>query len=212
MKGNDGENMDLLIATNNQGKASEFKKLLASQFDNIYSLADIGKEIEVEETGITFQQNAKKKAIEVAKATGMVTLGDDSGLVVDALYGAPGVFSARYSKQRTDESNIAKLLTNMADVPEEKRTARFVCALALCNPEDLSTVMVTGTCEGMITEKPVGNKGFGYDPVFYYPQSDMTFAQMTDEEKNSISHRFNAVAKLCKILDNSKVKQTSLWD
>lgn len=204
--------MDLLIATNNKGKAREFKKLLGDRFDNVLSLADIGKGIEVEETGITFQQNAKKKAIEIAKATGMLSLGDDSGLVVDALYGAPGVYSARYSKLGTDESNIAKLLTNMREVPKEKRTARFVCSLALCNPEDLSTVIVTGTCEGYITEKPIGNEGFGYDPVFYYPQSDLTFAQMTEAEKNAISHRMNAVKKLCKILDNSGEKQTSLWD
>lgn len=204
--------MDLLIATNNQGKANEFKTILGNRFDKVLSLADIGREIEVEETGVTFQQNAKKKAIEIAKATGMLSLGDDSGLVVDALYGAPGVYSARYSKQGTDESNIAKLLTNMRDVPQEKRTARFVCALALCNPEDLSTIMVTGTCEGYITQKPIGNKGFGYDPVFYYPQTDLTFAQMTEEEKNAISHRMNAVKKLCKILDTNIEKQTSLWD
>ena len=201
--------MDLLIATNNKGKAREFKKLLADRFDNIYSLADLGKEIEVEETGITFQQNAKKKAIEVAKATGMVALGDDSGLVVDALYGAPGVFSARYSKER---SNTAKLLMNLADVTKEKRTARFVCALALCNPKDLHTIMVTGTCEGLITEKPIGNKGFGYDPVFYFPNANMTFGQMSDDEKNSISHRFNAVAKLRKIIDTHRENGTNLWE
>lgn len=204
--------MDLLIATNNQGKVHEFKMLLADHFDKVVSLADIGQQIEVEETGVTFQQNAKKKAIEVAKATGMVTLGDDSGLVVDALYGAPGVYSARYSKQRTDESNIAKLLKNMRDVPMEKRTARFVCALALSNPEDLSTIVVTGICEGYIAEQIVGNKGFGYDPVFYYPKAELTFGQMTDEEKNAISHRRNAVKKLCKILDDRKMKQTSIWD
>lgn len=204
--------MELLIATSNQGKVNEFKKLLGDRFDRVVSLAEIGKEIEVEETGITFQQNAKKKAIEIAKATGMLALGDDSGLVVDALDGAPGVYSSRYSKQGTDESNIAKLLKNMGGVPKEKRTARFVCALALCNPEDLNTVMVTGTCEGYITEKPIGNKGFGYDPVFYYPNLELTFAQMTDDEKNNISHRKNAAKKLCKILDENNMKQTSIWD
>lgn len=204
--------MDLLIATNNQGKFQEFKNILAERFDKILSFEDIGKEIEVEETGITFQQNAKKKAIEVARETGMFTLGDDSGLVVDALYGAPGVYSARYSKQKTDESNIAKLLNNMRDIPKEERTARFVCSLALCNPEDLSTIIVTGVCEGFITEKPIGNKGFGYDPVFYYPKADLTFGQMTEEEKNLISHRMNAVKKLCKILDDNSAKQTSLFD
>ncbi len=204
--------MELLIATSNQGKVNEFKKLLGDRFDRVVSLAEIGKEIEVEETGITFQQNAKKKAIEIAKATGMLALGDDSGLVVDALDGAPGVYSSRYSKQGTDESNIAKLLKNMGGVPKEKRTARFVCALAICNPEDLNTVMVTGTCEGYITEKPIGNKGFGYDPVFYYPNLELTFAQMTDDEKNNISHRKNAAKKLCKILDENNMKQTSIWD
>ncbi len=100
----------------------------------------------------------------------------------------------------------------MGGVPKEKRTARFVCALAICNPEDLNTVMVTGTCEGYITEKPIGNKGFGYDPVFYYPNLELTFAQMTDDEKNNISHRKNAAKKLCKILDENNMKQTSIWD
>lgn len=204
--------MDLLIATNNHGKAHEFKALLKDHFDKIVSLADIGVKIEVEETGATFQQNAKKKAIEVAKATGMITLGDDSGLVVDALLGAPGVYSARYSKQGTDESNIAKLLKNMQGVPEEKRTARFVCALALCNPEDLTSVLVTGTCEGSITKTPVGNQGFGYDPVFLYSKTELTFAQMTDDEKNAISHRHGAVSKLFKVLDERIQRQTSIWD
>lgn len=204
--------MELLIATNNQGKVEEFKALLSHHFEKIVSLADINLNIEVEETGVTFQQNAKKKAIEVAKATGMITLGDDSGLVVDSLFGAPGVYSSRYSKQGTDESNIFKLLKNMGDVPKEKRTARFVCALALCNPQDLSTITVTGTCEGIITEKPVGNKGFGYDPVFFFPKKELTFGQMTEEEKNAFSHRYNAANKLCKILDNRRIKQTSIWD
>ena len=148
----------------------------------------------------------------MAKKTGMLTLGDDSGLVVDALYGAPGVYSARYSKQGTDESNIAKLLSNMRDVPKEERTARFVCSLSLCNPEDLSTIMVTGVCEGFITEQPIGNKGFGYDPVFFCPKTELTFGQMTESEKNAISHRMNAAKKLMKILDDTNTKQTSLFD
>lgn len=192
--------MKLLIASSNAGKVHEFKTILKDYFDEILSYADYGESFEVEETGVTFQQNAKKKAIQVSKQTGMWVLGDDTGLVVDALGGAPGVYSARYSRKGDDESNMNKLLQKMQGVPEEKRTARFVCALSLCDPDTLITLNVTGACEGLITEKPIGNKGFGYDPVFYYPPMELTFAQMTEDEKNRVSHRRNAADELVELL------------
>lgn len=203
--------MKLLVATTNRGKLNEFKEILKDYFEEILSYNEIGQVIDIEETGSTFQQNAKKKAIEAAKATGYITLADDSGLVVDALNGLPGVYSARYSKQGDDASNNAKLLTKMLGVPNERRTARFVCALCLCNPENLNTINVTGSCEGYITEKPVGNDGFGYDPCFYYPDAKMTFGQMTDEEKNQVSHRRNAIEELKRVLELRKQSEEGIW-
>ncbi len=202
--------MKLLIATHNVGKFVEFKQLLKDYFDEIISMDELDKDIMVEETGATFQQNAKKKAFEVAKKTGYITLGDDSGIVVDALMGTPGVYSARYSKNGDDESNNAKLLSKMQG--KEKRSARFVCALALYNPENASIIEVTGSCEGLITEKPVGVNGFGYDPLFYFEDAGLTFGQMTDDEKNKVSHRRNAINALIEIIERNVSRQTSIFD
>lgn len=196
--------MKLLIASTNIDKVAEMKSLLKDYFEEILSYEEYGKVFDVEETGATFQQNAKKKAIEVCKKTGMTVVADDSGLVVDALGGAPGVYSARFSKQGDDDSNVAKLLSKMQGIAKEQRTARFVCALCMCEPEELVCTTVTGSCEGYITEKPIGKNGFGYDPVFYYKPLDMTFAQMTDEEKNKVSHRRNAIYELISVLNKKK--------
>jgi XTP/dITP diphosphohydrolase len=179
------------------------------------TLADFPGIAEVKEDGTTFIENASKKALGYAKATGLWTIADDSGLVIDALGGAPGIESARFSGQicadRTliDHKNIAKVLELLKSVPAEKRTARFVCSLCLANPEQV-LIQTQETLEGLITENEIGENGFGYDPVFFVPNLDKTVAQLTREEKNAISHRGNAIRKLkpllTQLLKNSEVE------
>ncbi len=172
------------------------------------SLADLPGIEEVKEDGATFAENARKKAMGYARATGLWTLADDSGLVVDALGGAPGVNSARFSGERAkgedrkvvDRRNMEKLLSLLREVPTEKRTARFVCCLCLASSEKV-LVETQGTVEGFITGEPAGTGGFGYDPVFLVPQLGKTVAQLGDQEKNAISHRGNAMRKLKPLLD-----------
>ena len=167
------------------------------------SLADFPDVGEVEEDGSTFAENARKKATEYARATGLWTLADDSGLVVDALDGAPGVNSARFSGQRAagadrktvDRRNNEKLLSLLKDVPEPKRTARFVCSLCLARPGQV-LIETQGTVEGRIATEPLGSGGFGYDPLFFVPSLGRTVAQVDDAQKNAISHRGNALRKL----------------
>mgnify|MGYP006283880589 FL=1 len=167
------------------------------------SLADFPDVGEVEEDGSTFAENARKKATEYARATGLWTLADDSGLVVDALDGAPGVNSARFSGQRAagadrktiDRRNNEKLLSLLKDVPEAKRTARFVCSLCLARPRGV-LIETQGTVEGRIATEPLGSGGFGYDPLFFVPSLGRTVAQVDDAQKNAISHRGNALRKL----------------
>ena len=190
---------------------------------NWLSLADFPNIPEVKEDGTTFIENAAKKAIGYAKATGLWTIADDSGLVIDALGGAPGIESARFSGQKgedrklIDHKNIAKVLKLLKGVPAEKRTARFVCSLCLACPEpvegaspDQILIETQGTLEGLITEKEIGENGFGYDPVFFVPHLDKTVAQLTPEEKNAISHRGSAIRKLkpllAQLLKNSEVE------
>jgi len=171
------------------------------------SLADFPGLEEVKEDGATFAENACKKAAGYAQATGLWTLADDSGLVVDALGGAPGVNSARFSGARAqgadrkvvDRRNMEKLLSLLQGVPMEKRTARFVCCLCLASPEKV-LIETQGTVEGLITPEPAGTGGFGYDPVFLVPELGRTVAQLGDEEKNAISHRGNAMRKLKPLL------------
>ncbi len=185
---------EVVLATGNQGKAKEFSKLLDGVFKEVISLRDLDSPPEVVEDGLTFRDNALKKAREIAKYSGKLTLADDSGLEVDALNGRPGVYSARFSGEgATDKSNIEKLLTELGDNPN--RNARFVCVLALVDPigEEL---VVEGFCEGVIMDKPRGEGGFGYDPVFYLPDRDKTMAEVDPEIKNTISHRARALIKL----------------
>ena len=169
------------------------------------SLADFGDIDEVEEDSATFAENARKKALGYAKVAGCMTIADDSGLVVDALEGAPGVKSARFSgekdKDRTllDHKNMAKVLELLKGVPKEKRTARFVCCLSVAK-DDKVMIETTGTLEGLICEKPIGENGFGYDPIFYVPHLKKTVAQLTTQQKNAISHRGNAIRKLKPLL------------
>jgi XTP/dITP diphosphohydrolase len=200
----------ILVATTNPGKVRELKAMLGDDLAWV-TLADFAGIGEVEEDGATFEENARKKATEYAKATGLRTLADDSGLVVDALNGEPGVKSARYSgpfaagtdRKTIDKSNIAKLLKRLEGVAKERRTARFVCCLCLADAEK-PLIEVRGTVEGVIIDKPLGDKGFGYDPVFFVPSLGRTVAQLEDEEKNAISHRGNALRKLKAMLGSLK--------
>ena len=195
----------ILVATTNPGKVAELKSLLGAELQWL-SLSDLEDMGEIEEDGATFAENARKKALGYAKATGLWTIADDSGLVVDALDGAPGVKSARFSgekqKDRTllDHKNMTKVLQFLEGVPSQKRTARFVCHLCLASPESV-LIETEGTLEGLITEREIGTNGFGYDPIFFVPHLNKTVAQLTREEKNAISHRGNAIRKLRPLLD-----------
>ena len=186
--------MKLIIASNNKGKIKEFKKLLEPMGYEVFSQREADINIEVEENGTTFEENAAIKARAIFKLTGCATLADDSGISVDALDGAPGVYSARYgTEDLDDEGRTALLLKEMQNVPDDKRTARYVAVIHFIK-ENGEEISVRGECEGKIGYEPVGENGFGYDPVFIY--GDKTFAQHTEEFKNSVSHRANALKKL----------------
>jgi XTP/dITP diphosphohydrolase len=183
----------LLIATNNQGKVKEIKAILGGFYDEIVSLKDAGIHLEVVEDGDSFEANAVKKAREAAKVAGCDALADDSGLCVDALDGAPGIYSARYAgEDATDEKNNEKLLTSLKGVPD--RTARFVSVVALVSGDNVTTAC--GEVRGVIAHKPSGNGGFGYDPLFFVPRLGQTFAEIPSEIKNSFSHRARALEAL----------------
>ncbi|HHX22927.1 MAG: XTP/dITP diphosphatase [Tepidanaerobacteraceae bacterium] len=192
--------MDILVAaTKNKGKLLEFKNMLERESFKIVSLLDFPN-IEIFETGKTFNENALLKATTVVKKTGYPALADDSGLEVTALNGKPGIFSARYAGvNATDEDNIKKLLSEMKNIPANQRQARFVCSLALVFPNG-KTILEQGTLEGFITDKPRGEKGFGYDPVFFIPALGKTLSEISTDEKNRISHRAKALSKLKKRL------------
>lgn len=200
--------LSVIAATNNAHKLSEMTALLRAENSGItlLSLRDAGVSVTVEENGSTFLENALIKAKAVAKLTGKPALGDDSGLSVDALGGAPGVRSARYASDNgenaSDAKNVEKLLAALKNIPDSDRTARFVSAVALVFP-DGRTFTAVGVCEGFITRAPRGAGGFGYDPVFFYPPLAKTCGEMTPDEKNAVSHRSRALAALCKkIKDN----------
>ncbi|MBW2082481.1 MAG: XTP/dITP diphosphatase [Deltaproteobacteria bacterium] len=184
----------LVIATRNQGKVSEFKELLKDFDIEIKSLQDFGPLPEIQEDGETFEDNAVKKARFAARILGLPALADDSGLVVRALGGLPGVHSARYAGEHGDDlANNRKLLQAMKGI--KYREATFVCVIAIAVPRG-PALLYEGTCNGIITEEITGTGGFGYDPVFYYPPLGKTFAEMTPEEKNRVSHRGKAMAEL----------------
>lgn len=205
--GSEASRRTILVATTNAGKVRELQAMLGWVVA-WKMLADFPGVGEVEEDGATFAENARKKATEYARATGLWTLADDSGLVVDALGGAPGVQSARFSgdvppgtsRKEIDRRNIAKLLGLLEGVPQDKRTARFVCHLCLASPEKV-LAETKGTVEGIIVDEPAGENGFGYDPVFFVPALGQTVAQLPDGQKNAISHRGNAIRKLIPLLD-----------
>lgn len=195
--------MELLIATQNKGKVKEYQRLLAGVDATVIGLADVGLgDLDVEETGTTFEENALLKAKAYAEASGKIALADDSGLVVDALDGRPGVYSARYGKPEFDDAGRrAYLLEEMTDVPLEQRSARFRCVIAVYNPETEANYTVDGACEGTIlTEERDAGKGFGYDALFQPEGYDKTFGELAPEEKNNISHRGVAAKKLPDIL------------
>ena len=184
----------LLIATHNAGKLAELRDLLRGVPYTLVSLTDVGIELDVDETGQTLEENAALKATTYAQLAGMLTLADDSGLEVDALNGAPGVRSARYAgPNATDADRIAKLLENLAPHPQPW-TARFRCVIAVATP-DGHTELHSGACEGVIIANPRGNNGFGYDPIFFIPEQDRTMAELTDAQKNTLSHRAIATHK-----------------
>ncbi|MGM0859766.1 MAG: XTP/dITP diphosphatase [Bacillota bacterium] len=192
---------EAIIATHNPGKVKEFKDILAPKGYDVKSLADIGFLEETEETGHTFEENAVLKAEAVAKAVNKMVIADDSGLSVDNLGGSPGVYSARYAgEQKDDMANINKVLQELKGIEKEQRTARFRCALAVSIPGE-ETKTVEGHVEGYIAEEPIGENGFGYDPIFIVKDKDKTMAELTSDEKNKISHRANALKKLSQLLE-----------
>jgi|CZCB01.1.fsa_nt_gi XTP/dITP diphosphohydrolase len=190
----------VIVATKNRGKLEEIAQLLSGLPYEVFSMTDAGVDGDIAENGSTFAENALIKARTVWNVTGETVMADDSGLEVDHLNGAPGILSARYAGENAkDEDKYRKLLKELSGVPADQRSARFVCAIALILP-DGREIVVRGTCEGYIAKEPAGTGGFGYDPVFYVPGFGMTFAQMDEELKNSISHRGNALRKVLDIL------------
>ncbi len=194
----------LVLATRNEGKIAEFKHLVADFDIEIMSLKDFGPIPPVIEDGETFEDNAVKKAHFTAKVLGFPALADDSGLMVKALGGMPGVHSARYAgEDATDEANNLKLLKAMEG--EVNREAAFMCIIAIAVPMG-PALIYEATCEGVIAQELTGSKGFGYDPLFYYPSLGKTFAELTTEEKNQVSHRGKAMAEL-----KSEFSKVLIW-
>jgi XTP/dITP diphosphohydrolase len=184
----------LVLATRNEGKTEELRAVLADFPVEIKNLSDFGPIPTIDEDGETFEDNAVSKARFTAKILGLPALADDSGLMVEALGGAPGVRSARYAGENaTDSNNNAKLLQQLEN--EENRSAEFACVISIAVPWG-PALIYEGRCDGRITREPAGTKGFGYDPVFYYPPLQKTFAQLSTEEKNLVSHRGQALREL----------------
>ncbi|MED4048708.1 XTP/dITP diphosphatase [Priestia megaterium] len=192
---------EIIIATKNAGKVKDFETLFSPKGFKVKSLLDFPEIEDVEETGVTFAENATLKAEAISSALNKPVIADDSGLAIDALNGEPGVYSARYAgENKDDNANIEKVLQKLNDVPFEKRTARFHCALAIAVPGK-RTEIVEGTCEGHILEEKRGENGFGYDPVFFVEKWRCSMAELTKEQKNQISHRANALKKLAPLID-----------
>lgn len=189
-----------VLASKNSNKAKEIQQILGEKYCVITQTDAGAGNIDVVEDGSTFEENAVKKAEEIMHALNRPTIADDSGLCVEFLNGAPGVYTARYAGENaTDEENITKLLTALKDVTFDKRTAKFVCTIALAIP-GRETVTFRGECEGKIAFKPEGKSGFGYDPVFYVDKYACTMAQLESHIKNAISHRFKALCGLAEYL------------
>jgi XTP/dITP diphosphohydrolase len=195
--------IELLVGTTNRGKLDEVQGYLKGLPLKTLALPSLGTWPAVVEDGATYEDNALRKARTLAEYSGYLTLADDSGLEVDALNGAPGIYSARYcGEEGNDERNNEKLLEELKRVAEEKRTARFVCVLALCAPKSHGAKewTVRESCEGRVAFSPMGQNGFGYDPIFFYPQLGKTFGEIDRETKATVSHRGKALRKLAQIL------------
>lgn len=184
--------MKLVLASKNQHKLLEMEHILRDLGLEVVLESQVGVDVDVEETGTTFLENAALKARAVMEASGMAAIADDSGLMVDALDGAPGVYSARYGNLDSDQARTSYLLENLKDVPAGKRGAQFVSAI-VCILPDGREVHAQGTCQGEILFAPRGESGFGYDPVFYSPELKKTFSEATEEEKSTVSHRGRAL-------------------
>ncbi|MEE6666255.1 XTP/dITP diphosphatase [Pediococcus acidilactici] len=185
----------ILIATKNEGKLKEFKQIFTAKGIEVLSLKDVDEDVDVQENGLTFEENARLKADSYAKTIGIPVLADDSGLEIDALNGRPGIFSARYAGDHNDAANNAKVLTELGGVPDEKRTATFHTTVVVRKP-DGTELVANGNLRGRILSVPRGDNGFGYDPLFYVEEKQKTLAQMSREEKNQISHRALAIQDL----------------
>ena len=194
--------MKIILASNNKHKLEEIRKITAPLGYEVISQSEAGCNFDVEETGTTFEENAVLKAKAVYEKMKMPVISDDSGLEVDYLNGAPGVYSHRYAGENaTDADRCSKLLSELSGVEKEKRTARFVCVICFIDENGTETV-IRGTCEGYIGTEPRGENGFGYDPVFMY--GDRSFAEISSDEKNSVSHRSDALRKFSETIKNMK--------
>lgn len=187
---------EIIIATSNPNKAKEFRRIFDESEFELKTLLDLSDVPEIRETGSSFEENAKIKAHTVMKKFNLPTIADDSGLEVDALFGQPGIYSARYAGDHNDAANNAKLLAELGGVPAEKRNARFVTTLVFSNPKNEKDLVVEGEVKGQIATFPKGDNGFGYDPLFYLPELGKTMAELTLDQKNEISHRGRAIRKL----------------
>ena len=193
--------MKFILASQNRHKLVEMQNILSAHGVEVVLQGDLGLHVEVEETGSSFAENAMLKAKAVMEASGLPAIADDSGVCVDALNGAPGIYSARYGAPacKTDADRNEKLLAALQGVPDEARTARFVCALCCALP-DGRRIEAAGTCPGVITRALRGEAGFGYDPLFYIPSQGKTFAQLDAATKNALSHRGRAIQEFMKQL------------
>ena len=192
--------MDIVVATNNKGKLAELKKILSNY--NVLSQSEVGADVEVEETGTTYEENALLKAEAIRPYTDKIIIADDSGLEVDVLGGAPGLYSARYAGDNTTpEQGMAKLLENLKPYTSDEKTAHFICCIALIE-SDGTKHSFYGRCNGHITDEKRGTAGFGFDPIFIADRYSETFAEMDGEEKNKISHRRKAIEALKEYLDS----------
>ena len=200
--------MKVILASKNKHKLEEISKITEKFGFELILQSQMGVDIDVEETGTTFEENSLIKAEAVMKATGMAAMADDSGICVEALNGEPGVYSARYGFDESldDWGRLQLLLKNMETVPDGKRQAKFVCVITMVTPEG-ETIQARGEIHGELLREPHGENGFGYDPIFYYPPFGMTTAEMSSEDKNQVSHRANALK-----IFNEKLKEAGYAD
>ena len=193
----------IILASRNKKKTREVSEILAAVGFSVIPVTDFPDVPEVEEDGQTFAENAAKKATEVAQKLNQWVIGEDSGLIVDALNGAPGIYSARYSGEgATDDRNNARLIAELATISDDKRGAGYICSVALSNPQGEIRIACEGTCRGRILREANGEGGFGYDPYFLIPEYHQTFGQLSSVVKHRLSHRARAFAKFIPLLQN----------